>query len=69
MAHCLGHQLSALVAHDERKLVQYGLIAPWVRADELQVQTMDARMTDLGIKFCKNLESYDVSTPKSGGPV
>lgn len=61
MANSLGHELSALVARDERKLVEYGLIAPWTRTDELQVPLMDARMTDLGIRFCKNLENYSLS--------
>lgn len=64
MAHSLGHQLSALVGRDERKLVEYGLIAPWIRTDELQVPLMDGRMTDLGIKFCMNLESYMSSDPQ-----
>jgi hypothetical protein len=60
MAHGLGHGLSALVALDERKLVGYGLIAPWIGTEEQQVPMMDARMTDLGIKFCQNIESYEV---------
>jgi hypothetical protein len=58
MANSIGHKLSALVGRDERKLVEYGLIAPWIRTDELLVPLMDGRMTDLGIKFCRNLESY-----------
>lgn len=65
MARSLGHNLSALVGRDERKLVEYALIAPWVRADELQVQLMDARMTDLGIRFCKNLDNYSLSVSEN----
>lgn len=65
MAHSLGHELSALVGRDERKLVEYGLIAPWVRTDELLVPLIDARMTDLGIKFCRNLESYSLNISES----
>jgi hypothetical protein len=61
MAANVGHKLAALVAQDERKLVEQGLIAPWIRADELEVPAMDARMTDLGIKFCENIESYSIS--------
>ena len=58
IAHRLGHRLSALIGRDERRLVEYSLIATWTRPDELEVPLMDARMTDLGIKFCKNLEAY-----------
>ena len=62
MAHRLGHQLIGLVGNDERKLVDSGLIAPWTRDDELQVPMMDARMTDLGIKFCQNIEEYETAS-------
>ncbi len=58
MAHRLGHKLSALIIRDERALVEYGLIAPWGDDHEINVPLMDARMTDLGIKFCENLETY-----------
>jgi hypothetical protein len=58
MARTLGHGLSALVAQYERKLVEHGLIAAWTNKDEFTVPIMDARMTDLGISFCRNLESY-----------
>lgn len=58
MAHRLGHKLSAMIARDERTLVEYGLIAPWTHTNQLEVPLMDARMTDLGIKFCQNLEAY-----------
>ena len=65
MARALGHGLAALVAQDERKLVENGLIAPWSNKDEFTVPIMDARMTDLGISFCRNLESY-IPTPEQG---
>jgi hypothetical protein len=58
IAHRLGHRLSALITRDERKLVEYGLIAPWTHSNELEIPLLDARMTDLGIKFCQNLEAY-----------
>lgn len=64
MAHRLGHNLSAMITRDERKLVEYGLIAPWTNASQLEVPLMDARMTDLGIKFCEKLEAYQ-ETPKT----
>jgi hypothetical protein len=58
MAQRLGHKLSALIIRDEHKLVEYGLIAPSGDAQEINVPLVDARMTDLGIKFCQNLETY-----------
>jgi hypothetical protein len=58
----LGHKLSALIERDERKLVEYGFIAQWIRPDELQVPLTDGRMTDLGIKFCQNLEAYHTAS-------
>jgi len=58
IAHRLGHKLSALIERDERRLVEYGLIAPWTHTNELEVPLMDARMTDLGIKFCQYLQAY-----------
>jgi len=61
IAQRLGHGLSGLVTRDERKLVEYGLIAPWTNASEQSVPLMDARMTDLGIRFCRNIESYSAS--------
>jgi hypothetical protein len=58
IAHRLGHKLSVLIERDERRLVEYGLIAPWTHTNELEVPLMDARMTDLGIKFCQYLQAY-----------
>lgn len=58
VAHRLGHKLTALIERDESRLVEHGLIAPWIRPDELQVPLMDGRMTDAGIRFCQNLETY-----------
>jgi hypothetical protein len=58
MAHRLGHKLSALIIRDEHKLVEYGLIAPSGDTNEINVPLMDARMTDLGIKFCQHIEAY-----------
>ncbi len=69
MAHRLGHKLSALIIRDEHRLVDYGLIAPSGDAHGINVPLMDARMTDLGIKFCQNLETYqEVSKTGPHGP-
>jgi hypothetical protein len=57
MAHRLGHKLSALIIRDEHKLVEFGLISRSGNANEINVPQMDARMTDLGIKFCEEPRS------------
>ena len=62
IANRLGHKLPSLIVRDERKLVEYCLIAPWTHPDELQVPLMDARMTDLGIRFCENIDAYETKT-------
>jgi hypothetical protein len=58
----LGHGLSALIGLDERKLVEQGLIAPWTNREEHMVPLTDGRMTDLGIRFCENIEKYRIET-------
>jgi hypothetical protein len=62
LAKNLGHGLSALVGQDERKLVEQGLIASWTNREEHMVPLMDGRMTDMGIKFCENVEKYQAET-------
>jgi len=63
MANSLGHGLSALVLNDERALMQQGLISGYVNSNELsldqqQILQRDARLTDLGIKFCTAIQEY-----------
>jgi hypothetical protein len=53
----LHHQLSALVERDEKVLVENGLLSRRVSADS-HVLEDNARLTDLGIRFCENLETY-----------
>jgi hypothetical protein len=57
MANNVGHGLTALVEQDEKILVGGGLLNSR-RNGELQVSEYNARLTDLGIKFCQNLEEY-----------
>jgi hypothetical protein len=61
MASNVGHGLTALVEQDEKILIGGGLLNPR-RNMEIQVSEHNARLTDLGIKFCQNLEEYGVAT-------
>jgi hypothetical protein len=56
----MGHQLSALVLRDERMLVDQGLISPRLNNPPHEAVRADAtqRLTDLGIRFCQNIETY-----------
>jgi hypothetical protein len=60
MASKLGHQLSALVQQNERALTQYGLLTPIYMSGNLELISEDyARLSDLGIRFCENLQNYE----------
>jgi hypothetical protein len=60
MANKCGHGLSALVEQNERKLAASGLISPILLQGNLETFTeRNARLTDLGIRFCENIEAYD----------
>ncbi len=55
-----GHGLSALVERNERALVEQGLITPIVMSGNLaQIREDNARLSDLGIRFCANIKSYE----------
>jgi hypothetical protein len=57
-----GHNLTALVIKDERKLVEEELISGYrdatVTAFNQVVLENNARLTDLGVAFCQNIETY-----------
>lgn len=67
MAQRLGHGLSALIGPDERTLVEQGLIASWTNQEGHMVPKMDARMTDLGIRFCESIEEYGNGRARDAG--
>jgi hypothetical protein len=60
VAAMMGHQLSALVLRDERTLVDQGLISARLNnfPQEVVRENATARLTDLGIRFCQNIETY-----------
>lgn len=62
MANNVGHGLVALLEQDEKILVEGGLLSP--RLHNGGVMETNGRLTDLGIRFCQNLEDYQATTKK-----
>jgi hypothetical protein len=77
MASRLGHGLSTLVIRDSVALEQSGLLNARVvvgsaphQTNENWVLPVNARITDLGMKFCENIRNYEaVAEPKPGAPL
>jgi hypothetical protein len=61
-----GHNLAALVMRDERRLVEEQLISGYRDATVMPlnqiVDDTNARLTDLGAAFCKNIQTYRIET-------
>jgi hypothetical protein len=55
VARVLGHNLSALVRHADKVLVEAELLEPGIN-----YSVSGHRLTDLGVAFCKNIESYRI---------
>jgi len=60
------HNLSALVLKNERALVEEELISGYrdatiARANQV-ITEQNARLTDLGVAFCTNIEVYRIET-------
>lgn len=62
-----GHQLTALVIRDQSALVDQGLVSRLLNnpPNEVVVEADTARLTDLGVRFCENIQTYkiDVNPP------
>lgn len=61
----IGHGLLALIEQDESPLIANGLISERTQPDRSGVDSRNARLTDLGIKFCEYLVKYSGDEPKS----
>jgi hypothetical protein len=61
----VGHQVLGLLDQNERALIEHGLLTPRV-LEGSAIREADAHLTDLGIKFCENIETYhiDLSGPE-----
>src|SRR6266566_2559984 len=57
-----GHKLGALVERDERALVNQGLISGHTNPGHpsAMVNENNERLTDLGIRFCENIQRYEI---------
>ena len=62
----VGHGIWALVEHADKALVDNRLISDRIMSDRSGVQPQDGRLTDLGIKFCENIEYYEVEKRSLG---
>jgi hypothetical protein len=59
----IGHSLSALVEQDARVLIDCGLLTPLNSMG--CVEERNGRLTDLGVRFCQNIEAYLLIVTKS----
>ena len=57
----IGHNITTLIQQDELVLVSNGLISDRISPDRSQVNITNARLTDLGIRFCEVLVRYGES--------
>jgi hypothetical protein len=66
IAQLQGHSLTALVLKDERALMEEHLISDYRNAAVTEthqvISNSKARLTDLGIAFCQNIETYRAET-------
>jgi hypothetical protein len=62
--HHLGHNIRTLVLRDVRKLQEHTLVTSSSPADSRQplVEPGGVTLTDLGIRFCQNIRTYQTET-------
>jgi hypothetical protein len=65
MAKEAGHGVVGLIILHERKLIEFGLLSERTQNAEHGIQHQNARLTDLGIRFCQNVETYNLEMGKS----
>jgi hypothetical protein len=56
----LGHSLTSLVEHADRALVENQLLTDRFHGDRSGIQWLNWRLTDLGLRFCQNIERHKV---------
>lgn len=61
----LGHNVISLVEHYDKALVDNYLLTPRLHADSSGVTQTSGRLTDLGIRFCQNIENYHIEKSTS----
>jgi hypothetical protein len=56
----LGHSLTSLIDHADKALVENQLLSERFFPDRSGIHWLNWRMTDLGVRFCENIERYKV---------
>ena len=65
MAKAIGHGLPGLVDLHEKRLSEFGLFTPrFPGVGPDRVSADKARLSDLGIRFCENIEKYQLEIEK-----
>jgi len=57
----IGHNIRTLIMQDEEMLISYGLLVDRHLPDRSGISPRDARLSDLGVKFCSYLSDYEKS--------
>ena len=55
-----GHGVQTLIRRDEKVLVEFGFISDRLHPDQSGIDVRNARLTDLGLKFCQNIENFGI---------
>jgi hypothetical protein len=58
MAKSSGHNMNGLVGLHEKRLTELGLLSARFLPDLSGIVVQNARLTDLGMSFCRNIETY-----------
>jgi hypothetical protein len=59
----IGHPVRSLIERDEEKLLEFHLLS---RENVLSISISDGRLSDLGDRFCRNIETYEIETSEEG---
>ena len=62
----LGHSLTSLIDHADSALVANRLLSDRYSSDRSGIHGQNFRLTDLGLKFCENIEHYRIEKSPSG---
>ena len=60
MAESMGHKITGLIGLNEKRLTELGLLTERQHADLSGINPANARLTDLAIRVCENINNYQV---------
>jgi hypothetical protein len=61
----IGHKVIGLLDQDDLSLIGHGLLTDRYHGDKSGVSETNAHLTSLGIKFCENIEAYQLDSSNS----